>query len=65
MLINDAVHSLGEAMEKLPQIREREELMADEARWNQLTDEQREDHESRYESSERDLKWICFSRNKI
>ena len=66
MLINDAVHSLGEAMEKLPQIKEREELMADEARWNQLTDEQREDHRSRYESSERDLKLdLFFSKQNI
>ena len=60
MLINDAVHSLGEAMEKLPQIREREALMGDEAQWNQLTDEQRDDHESRYERSEQELRSDLF-----
>ena len=35
---------LARQWRKLPQIKEREELMADEARWNQLTDEEREDH---------------------
>jgi len=60
MLINDAVHSLGEAMEKLPQIREREALMADETQWSQLTDEQREDHESHYERSEQELRSDLF-----
>ena len=33
--------------------------MADEARWNQLTDEEREDH-GRHESSERDPKTDLF-----
>jgi ubiquitin conjugation factor E4 B len=64
MLINDSVHSLGAAMERLPEIREREALMADENAWNQLTDEERTDHQERHKRCEEELRSDLFFANQ-
>ncbi|KAL3145548.1 hypothetical protein ABBQ32_003373 [Trebouxia sp. C0010 RCD-2024] len=46
MIINDSTYLLGEALEKLPQVRELEDLMANQAAWEALPKREQQEKES-------------------
>lgn len=45
MILNDSTYLLGEALERLPQVRELEDLMANQAAWEALPKREQEEKE--------------------
>ena len=46
MIINDSTYLLGEALEKLPQVRDLEALMDDKAAWDRLSKREQQEKEN-------------------
>lgn len=55
MLISDSIYLLDESLKQLPQMRDIETLMADEAAWNALTQQERQEREQQLNSSGEEL----------
>ena len=56
MLINDAIYLLDEAMKKLPEVRQTETDMQDQAAWEARPQQEREERESEFRQTRRHLR---------
>eukprot|EP00210_Caulerpa_lentillifera_P006815 g6514.t1 len=60
MLVNDSIFLLDDSLKKLEEIKEIETLMANEAEWNSLTQEERQNHERDFRQHGAHLKSLLY-----